>query len=134
MKKRIDLRTIVPLLVVFMATASFAQDYIIFSIVQDVPMGYKDEVLKKNYYVNIGKNQGLQNGNTLSVFRSLSRVDPYDSNKRHTYKVKIGELEVIHSNENAAIANLKTFRKGEKVPLFENKGFMIGDNVNIKLD
>lgn len=116
-----------------MATASFAKDYIIFSIVQDVPMGYPDEKVKKNFYVNIGIDQGVQVGNTLDVFRNLSRIDPYNTNKRHTYKVKIGELEIIHSNKNAAIANIKTYLQGEKVPLFENKSFMIGDNVSIKL-
>ena len=113
----------------------FARDYIIYSIAQDIPMGHEDEVIQKNYYVNMGTKQGLQQGTVLDVFRIISRLDPYETKKRYNYKVKIGELEVIHSEENSAITNLKDFNDSSKKGLFfDVQGLMIGDHIGVKVN
>lgn len=113
--------------------SAMARDYIIYSIVQNVPMGTPNEKVVKNFYINMGENHGIKPGSTLDVNRSLSRIDPYDGNKRHYYKVKVGELEVLHVEENAAITSLKNMDDAKKKLLFEYKSFMIGDNVKVKL-
>lgn len=122
------------LIFTFTASMGFARDYIIFSISQDIPMGIKDENIKKNFYVNMGDKQGLKPGTTLDVFRVISRLDPYESKTRYNYRVKIGELEVLHTEENSSIANLKNINLQEKTPLFDVPGLMIGDHVGVKVD
>lgn len=119
---------------IFTASMGFARDYIIYSIAQDIPMGVENEVVKKNYYMNIGSNQGVQEGSILDVFRLISRLDPYESKKRYNYRVKIGEIEVLHSEDNAAIGHLKGIRSDQRAPFFEVGQFMIGDHVNVKID
>jgi hypothetical protein len=117
----------------FYSRFSHANDYVIFSIAQDIPMGEEGEKLKKNFYVNLGASQGVTVGSVLNVHRSLSRIDSFDNNKRYTFKMKIGELEVIHTEENSAVAHLKLLRNDEKSPLFDLENFIIGDHVDIKL-
>lgn len=96
-------------------------------------MGTENEVVRKNYYVNLGTGQGVKKDSVLNVFRIVSIQNPYDNKKRVNYKVKIGELKVIHSTDDAAIAMVNEYEK-EDVPIFEISQFMIGDHVSINVD
>lgn len=122
------------LLFLVLTSTIFAKDYVIYSIAQNIPMGEKDEIIKKNYYLNIGKSQGVQKGTIVDVFRNISRVDPYESKQRYNYKVKIGELMVLYSQTDSSIAKLHNLRTDESAPLFEIDSLMIGDKVNVKVD
>jgi hypothetical protein len=110
-----------------------ARSYVIFSMAQDLPMGLESEVVRKNYYVNLGKGQGVKKDSVLDVFRIVSVQNPYDNKKRVNYKVKIGELKVLHASDDASIATVSEYEK-EDVPVFELNQFMIGDHVAINVD
>ena len=111
----------------------WARSYVIFSLAQDLSMGLENEVIRKNYYVNMGKGAGVKKDAILDVFRIISVQNPYDNKKRVNYKVKIGELKVIHASDDAAIATVNEYEK-EDVPVFELPQFMIGDHVSINVD
>jgi hypothetical protein len=100
---------------------------------QDLPMGLENEVLRKNYYVNIGQSQGIKKDSILDVFRVISVQNPYDNKKRINYKVKIGELKVIHTSAEGSIALTNEYEK-ENAPIFELNQFMIGDHVAVNVD
>jgi hypothetical protein len=108
-----------------------ARDHLIYSVSQEIPMGYEDEIIKKNFYLNIGANQGVNRGATLDVYRVISKSNPYENLKRVNYKVKIGELKVLHSDDEASIGILSTLKDDEETPLVHLKGFMIGDHVSV---
>jgi hypothetical protein len=112
----------------------WARSYVIFSMAQDLPMGHDGEVIRKNYYVNMGSSQGVKKDSVLDVFRIVSIQNPYDNKKRVNYKVKIGELKVVHSSEDASIAMVGEYEKEESTPIFELPQFMIGDHVSINVD
>ena len=112
---------------------AFGKSYVIFSMAQDLPMGLDGEVIRKNYYVNMGASQGIKKDSVLNVFRIVSVQNPYDNMKRENFKVKIGELKVIHSSAEASIAMVNEYEK-EDVPIFELNQFMIGDHVAINVD
>lgn len=97
-------------------------------------MGHENEVVRKNYYVNMGSGQGVKKDSVLDVFRIISIQNPYDNKKRVNYKVKIGELKVVHSSDEAAIATVNNYEKEENTPIFELPQFMIGDHVSINVD
>lgn len=119
------------LLLLVLSFNCVAKEYVIYSISQDIPMGFENEIIKKNFYVNIGKKQGISKGTILDAFRVISRSDPYKSKKRYIHKVKIGELQVLHSEDGSSIAKLSKLNLDENFPLFEISGFMIGDRVNV---
>ncbi len=126
-------------LLIFMtlfSTSLYAENYMIYSISQEFPMGLENEILKKNYYVNIGSSQGIEPGTELSVYRLISRTNPFSKERqeRINYKVKIGQIKVIHSEKNHAIAELSA-NNADKLPtFFEVNSLMIGDHVNVKVD
>lgn len=97
-------------------------------------MGVENEVVRKNYYVNMGSGQGVKKDSLLDVFRIVSVQNPYDNKKRVNYKVKIGQLKVLHSSDEAAIAVVSEYNKAEETPIFEIPQFMIGDHVSINVD
>lgn len=131
MKKFFELPTIFMLLLVFTASMAIAKDYAIYSISQDFPMGNKDEVLKKNFYIDMGKNQGVSKGTTLDVYRVISVLDPYQNKKRYNHKIKIGQLKVLHAEETNAIAVLDKMEKEDEMPVLDVSSLMIGDLVNV---
>lgn len=108
-----------------------ARDHLIFSVVEDLPMGNDNEVLRRNYYINAGSNQGITNGTTLDVYRVISKANPYNNKKRINYKIPIGQLEVIHSEDDSAVTYIKKLNMNVKDPIFEINSFMIGDHVSV---
>jgi len=122
------------LISLFLSQSIWARTYVIFSMNQDLPMGYENEVIRKNYYINMGSGQGVKKDSVLDVFRIISVQNPYDNKKRENYKVKIGELKVLHASDEASIATLKEYEKNEETPIFELPQFMIGDHIAINVD
>ena len=112
----------------------YAKNFVIFSLTQDLSMGHENEVLRKNFYVNLGSQQGVKKDSILDVFRVISVQNPYDNKKRVNYKVKVGELKVLHTAEDASIAIVKKYEQGSENPIFELPQFMIGDHVSINVD
>ena len=120
------------LLILTLSPSIYARSYVIFSMAQDLSMGVENEVLKKNYYVNMGSRQGIKKVSVLDVFRVISIQNPYDNKKRVNYKVKVGTLKVIHASEQASIASLNEYV--EERPVLELDQFMIGDHVAVSVD
>lgn len=115
-------------------TTTWAKSYVIFSLAQDLSMGNEAEVIRKNYYINMGSGQGIKKDSVVDVFRIVSIQNPYDNKKRVNYKIKIGELKVLHSMNDASIAMVNQYEKPEETPIFELPQFMIGDHVSINVD
>ena len=129
MKKFFELPSIFMVMLVFTASMAIAKDYVIYSIAQDFPMGAKDEVIRKNFYIDMGKNQGLGKGSILDVFRVVSILDPYESKKRYNHKIKIGEVKVLQTEETSSIGVLNKIEKDDETPILEVGNLMIGDLV-----
>ncbi len=121
------------LFAMLVSSSLYARSYVIFSMVQDLPMGMENEVIRKNYYVNMGSGQGIKKDSMLDVFRIISVQNPYDSKKRVNYRVKIGQLKVLHATDDSSIASVEKYEK-ENTPIFELPQFMIGDHVSINVD
>ncbi|MGZ3789933.1 MAG: hypothetical protein ACXVLQ_15445 [Bacteriovorax sp.] len=130
MKKFFELPVLFVVTLAFTASMAIAKDYVIYSISQDIPMGNEKEVLRKNFYVDMGKNQGVAKGSILDVYRVISVLDPYESKKRFNHKIKIGEVKVLHSEESSSIGILNKIESEEETPVFEIGKLMIGDIVS----
>jgi len=129
--KFIDTPLIIAVLFAFTASMAFAKDYVIYSIAQDIPMGTPNETIRKNFYVDMGKNQGVRKDSVLDVFRIVSVLDPYGGKKRFNHKVKVGELKILHSEETTSIGVLNKMEDLEETPVLEVNALMIGDLVNV---
>ena len=114
--------------------SSSAREYFIFSVMHDLPMSNDIKSIKKNYYINLGKKQGVKNGTVLNVYRTVEQNDPYETSKRYDYNIKIGELEVVHNDKDSSIAISKSLVSGEDKPFFEIPNFMVGDAVAVQIN
>ena len=111
-----------------------AQEYMVYGIDQEVPMGNPGEVVKKNYYITMGEDQGLTVGTVLNVYRVFSRMDPYNSQKRYSHKIKIAEIKVVHTEKTSAVGSLHALRNNPDDPLFAIAAIMTGDRVDVNID
>jgi hypothetical protein len=126
------MKTICTLILLLACYNSFGAEYQIFNISQDLPMG-DGKPLNKNYYLNIGNGQGVGSGTKLDVYRNISMDNPYSTSKRVHYKVKIGEVEIIHVDQDASIARLKSFNSETTAVQLEINSLMIGDMVKVSV-
>jgi hypothetical protein len=129
MKKFLELPVLFMVVLTFTASMAIAKDYVIYSISQDIPMGNKNEVIRKNFYLDMGKNQGVAKGSLLDVFRVVSILDPYENKKRFNHKIKVGELKVLHAEDGSSIGVLSKLESPDDTPIFEISNLMIGDIV-----
>jgi len=129
MRKYFELPVLFMVTLAFTASMAIAKDYVIYSISQDIPMGVEKEVLRKNFYIDMGKNQGVAKGAVLDVFRVISVLDPYESKKRFNHKIKIGEVKILHSEDASSIGVLNKIESPDETPVFEIGKVMIGDIV-----
>lgn len=136
MKKNFELLVLfmitIMITLAFTTSLAIAKDYVIYSISQDIPMGNKDEIIRKNFYVDMGSTQGLKKGSLLDVYRVVSVLDPYESKKRFNHRVKIGEVKVLHAEDSSAIGVMNKIEMDEETPVFEVGKMMIGDIVTVK--
>lgn len=129
------MKFLVLLLSLLFTHSLWARTFVIFSMNQDLNMGVEEaQNIRKNYFVNMGSNQGVKKDTKLDVFRIISVQNPYDNKKRVNYKVKIGELRVITSSEDAAIAKVEEYISKEETPIFDLDQFMVGDHVAISVN
>jgi hypothetical protein len=118
---------------IFYLNLSAAENYTVYALNQDLPMGEKDEVINKNFFLTIGREQGVYPGATLDVFRTLFVLNGSNSMERINHRVKIGEMRVIHSENRASVAVMENLLKGEPGLVLQFKGFRIGDEVSPKI-
>ena len=111
-----------------------AREYMVYGISQEIPMGNPGEVIKKNYYINMGEDQGLALGTRLNVYRIISRTDSYNSYKRYRHKVKVAEIKIVHTEKISAIGSLVALRSEPDDPVFDFAAIMIGDRVEVNVD
>lgn len=123
---------LINLLLLIPSNKVFCKDYIIYSVTHSISMGEPNEVNIKNYFINIGKQQGLKKGSILNVYRSMTLSDPYETKNKYNYKLKVGEVKILHVEDSSAIALMEKFT-GEKLAL-DVQNFMIGDRVDVKLN
>ena len=98
-------------------------------------MGYKNEKVRKNFFVNIGKIQGVKAGTILDVHRKVSKLNPLKTWKRHRFNVKVGQLEVIHSEEHSSICKRRGTKDIKKTGHnLEMESFLLGDIVSVNIE
>lgn len=134
MKTTCTFKSFMALLILLLNFNLMAQDHLIYSIDEEVPMGFDNEINKRNYYLNIGGEQGVSKGTVIDVYRTISKLNPYNDQKRINHKIKIGELKVIHSEGQSSIGRIEKILLDEDTPLFEIESFMIGDHVSVNVN
>jgi hypothetical protein len=106
-----------------------AEDFIVYSIYRGVDLGNPGEPNLKDYYVNMGSNNGLKKGSSLEVVRKFSTYDLTNQKLYKDVSFPIAKLKIIHVEGSAAIARLDEMMSPDKTPVISPKAVMVGDFV-----
>src|SRR5690606_39652968 len=82
---------------------ALSDDAIVYSVYKGMDLGNPNEHVQKDYFVNVGTNQGIRVGTILEVAR---KTPTYDLTTDKLYKDLIfpfALLRVIHAEKDAAI-------------------------------
>ena len=106
-----------------------AEESIVYSIYKGLDFGNPGENPQKDFYVNIGTQQGVKPGSVLEVIRKIAT---YDLTSQKLYKdvvFPIAKIKVIHAEPNASIARLESMLPAEQTPVIVPRAVMVGDSV-----
>lgn len=92
----------------------------------------KNEKIYKNYFINGGANFGLGKGAIVDVLRRLPIHDPLKNASIGDLRVKVGELEIIHSEDKLSIARQVIQESPENRPILDYEAVMVGDRLDLK--
>ena len=118
---------------IFVLTNLYAKEFIIYSIEHAVPMGYEDEKVNKNYYLNLGRLQGIRTGSIVNVLRRKITKNQFHNYEQVEMDIKLGTIRIIHSEDYASIGVEET-KSNESKEFSGHPGFMIGDIVTVPIE
>jgi hypothetical protein len=129
---RVALAALTALAAMMIASPSaLSEDAIVYSVFKGIDLGDPNEVLQKDYFVNLGSNQGIRVGTILEVAR---KAPSYDLTTEKLYKDLVfpfGTLRVIHAEKDASIARLEKLYSPEKTPVMVPRSVIVGDLVRV---
>ncbi len=108
---------------------SYASEFVVYSIYRGLSMGNLDEIPDKDYYVNMGSDQGLREGSILEVLRRVSTYDLLNEQFYRDLTFPIAKLKVIHAENKASVARLDRFLPAANTPVMTPRAVMVGDQV-----
>lgn len=123
--------TIVVLLAMLTLSSVQAADPMVYGVYRPLEMGEPGEVVRKDYFVNIGTKQGVGNGSKLEVFRRQPTHDLVNNQYHSDTVFPIATLRVIHADANTAIARLESMKPLDKTPAISPLTVMAGDLVQL---
>jgi len=108
-----------------------AADFVVYSVYKSLDLGNPGETPQKDYYVNMGSQNGVREGMILDVLRKVPTYDLLTEKLYRDVVFPIAKLRVIHSESGAAIARLEKLNPVEKTPAMPTRAVMIGDLVRV---
>ena len=94
-------------------------------------MGNPGEVPRKDFYINIGTNQGIKVGSNVEVLRKMPTFDLISKRLEKDMLFPIAKLKVIHVEQSGAIARLDKMLPEESTPMITPNAVMVGDSVRL---
>lgn len=88
--------------------------------------------VEQEFVINAGSRAGLTKGTKLKVYRNLPVVDLFNGNKQLEMKVDFATVEVVHVEEDLAVAQLTKLATAAGSPYVGLRGVLVGDYVSLR--
>lgn len=111
---------------------ALSMEPVVYSVYQSVPLGYENEMPRKDFYLNIGTTQGVRVGSEVEVIRKVATYDLVGKKLYKEITFPIGTLRVIHVEDQVSIARLDKMNPAEATPIQNPQAVMVGDYVRLK--
>lgn len=103
---------------------------VVIEVRKSVSLSKTDKVYK-NYFINGGSAMGLNKGTTVDVLRRVPFHDPIKNSAIGDIRVKVAELEIIHSDAKLSVGKLVFTESAEHRPVVDFDAVMIGDRLDL---
>lgn len=103
---------------------------VVVEVRKNTNLSKKDKVFK-NFFINGGQDLGLKQGYHVDVLRRLPVHDPLKNASVGDLKVKVGTVEIIHSENKLSVARLVSYESMEQRPLLDYEAVMVGDRLDL---
>lgn len=105
----------------------------VYQVYQNIPLGTASENSgQKNYYLNLGKAQGIEVGDLVEVYRRIPMVHNLERRYYQDLSFPFAQLKIIHTQWSASIGKLDKFLPEEETPTIAYpKAIMVGDEVRM---
>lgn len=111
-------------------TEEVSRDYVVYSVYQAINMSNDPkDAPPKDYYINMGKQQGVHQGSILEVRRRVSTYDLVSEQLYRDLTVPVALVKVIHVEAVAAIARLQKLLPLQSTPMVAPRAILVGDLV-----
>jgi hypothetical protein len=120
----------ISILFLTLAFEAHAKDVTIFEVRRPLSME-NNKVNPKDYFINAGKADGIKVGTVFKVVRRQSLYDAYQQKSPEELAVYVGELRIIHVQNEISVARLEEIYDREKLPTLEVDSIMVGDRVDM---
>jgi hypothetical protein len=108
-----------------------AADFMVYSVYRGLNLGGGEDIPEKDFYINMGSAQGLQEGSVLQVSRKVSSHDEVSQQFYRDLKFPFALIKVIHVEPTAAVARLERFFPKDRMPSISPRAIMVGDTVRV---
>lgn len=108
-----------------------AETAIVYSVFKGIDLGNPNEAVEKDFFVNLGTDQGIRVGTILEVAR---KSPSYDLTTEKLYKDLVfpfAQIRVIHAEKDASIARMEKIYSTEKTPVLIPRSVIVGDMVRV---
>lgn len=109
-----------------------ADDHIVYSVQRSLNMGNPGEVTTKDFYINMGKVNGVVEGAVLDVYRRASTYDLLSEKLYRDVTFPFAKLKVIHVEKDVAIARFEKILPEAAAPVVTPRAVMVGDIVKLE--
>jgi hypothetical protein len=120
------------LALVLSSAASAATQGVIIQVARRLAMQANEPAPPKEYFVDIGARDGVREGDTLEVSRSIPVVEAQTAGSFHVMKVVLGEVKVTLVGETSSLARVLRLKPPSELPPMEFFSFVLGDQVELK--
>lgn len=106
------------------------QEAVVIEVKKSVSLSKNDKVYK-NYIINGGEDLGLGKGKIVDVLRRVPVHDPILNKAIGDLRIKVAELEIIHTENGISVARLFYQESPEDRPLLNYEAIMMGDRLDL---
>lgn len=95
-------------------------------------MSAKEPVPAKEFYIDLGMNDGVKEGDVFSVYRTVNVINMVNGYSPNLMKVPLGEIKIILVGEFTSIGRTLNRVAEADLPVLDYPDFMLGDVVDLK--
>jgi hypothetical protein len=104
------------------------KEYTVFEVRKTLPLNDKQPVFY-DYYVNMGTENGVKEGDDLAVYRKIPIIDIYRNKAQGDMVVEIARVKVIHVQKTMSVVRIIKKANPKKIPVVPFERIMMGDRV-----